>query len=679
MGPGELDASLFFLVNRGLQNSVFDSIMPLVTSRGMLLCLPFLAWAALRERGTILPYILLSVIAVGLADGSGNLLKHLVGRVRPCSALEGVNLLVGCGKSFSFPSNHASNAFAFALTFIPLRRGVLSGGLLFIAALVAFSRIYVGVHYPGDVLGGMLLGGAAAWSARFIYHRALLLYRERSYANGLYLVLIVLSLLRAYYILTGPFELVPDEAHYWEWSRRLDWSYYSKGPLIAYVIRAGTLLFGNNEFGVRFFAMVFSAFGSILIFRLGRAMYDERTGFIAAVLVQIVPIYGVFGLFMTIDSPFIFFWILSLFLFRKAFQAETLPEENRSPLLSWALLGLSIGLGMLAKHMMALFYLSGVLFMFFDADARRLLRRKGPYISLAIGLLVFSPVLFWNYSHDWVMFRHTAGQAHLNDGLRISPRFFAEYLGSQIGVVTPVLFVMMAVSLWKLRKDPKGAFLFWFSAPTFIFFALKSIQGKVQGNWAVAAYATGFIAFAFYYLRSGRVISGKEKHLLRAAFITAAVVTLAAHFPQHYPIPPEKHPMRKFTGNREFGKEASRVYRELASEGPLFVFTDTYQRAGLMAFYMEGNPATYCLNIRSRMNQYDLWPGFDKLAGYNAVFAGRDDTEGVEIWSEYLGKAFERCEPLEITVTRLGRKVQYKVFKCYHFNGLKPQLQERYW
>lgn len=679
MSLNELDTSLFFLINKGLQNSMFDSLMPFMTNRGLLLCLPFLAWAAFKEKKNILPYLILSVAAIGVADGSGNVLKHIFERQRPCNVLQDVNLLVGCGRSFSMPSNHALNSFAFACIFWPLRRHALNAALLCIAAVVCFSRVYVGVHYPGDVLAGMLLGAAAAGFVLFVYQWSLRIFRERSYTEALSLVLILVSLFRVYHIITGPFELLPDEAHYWEWSRRPDWGYYSKGPLIASIVYAGTHLFGNTEFGVRSFAIVFSALSSLLLFRLGRDMYDEKTGFVAGVLVQLVPLYSVFGVFMTIDTPFIFFWILSLLLFWKAFNAELNPEAGKGPLRYWVLLGFSIGLGMLAKHLIALFYVSGLLFMLADSDARRLLRRAGPYLSLVIGLLIYSPVIFWNASHAWVTFRHTAGQAHLHDGFRISLKDFAEFIGSQVGLVTPVLFFMVIIALVRLRKAGNGSFLFWFSAPTLLFFGLKSIQGKVQGNWALAAYATGFIAFAAYYMKSWAATPNRQRHFIRAAFIGACLVTVLAYFPQHIPIPANKHPLRKITGWKELGLKMSGIYKEMAAEGPVFVLTDSYQASSLLAFYMEGNPVTYCLRIKRRMNQYDLWPGLETTIGQNALFTGRKDTATVDAVSAYLAKAFEHCETQEVTVTDgLRSKVKYNVFKCYHFNGLQPETEESY-
>ncbi|MEW6409147.1 MAG: phosphatase PAP2 family protein, partial [Nitrospirota bacterium] len=155
----ELDKTFFFFINIQIQNTLFDIIMPYITEKKNML--PYLiAIAALLvlrggKRGR--EAVVLLLLAVIISDQLSNLLKGIFQRVRPCSALDGVRLLAGCGSSFSLPSNHATNAFSMAIVgsliynrFTPL--------LMFFAFAVAFSRIYVGVHYPFDVALGALVG-----------------------------------------------------------------------------------------------------------------------------------------------------------------------------------------------------------------------------------------------------------------------------------------------------------------------------------------------------------------------------------------------------------------------------------------------------------------------------------------------------------------------------------------
>jgi undecaprenyl-diphosphatase len=155
-----LDTQLFHLVNHGLANPFFDLLMPAITNVSnfypiYVLLLGLLAWrGGAKGRWCVL----LMLLAVAVADPiSSRIIKESVGRLRPCATLADVRLLVPCGAGKSFPSSHAVNNFAAAVVaghFYPRARIFL----LIYAALVAFSRVYVGVHYPGDVLGGAAIG-----------------------------------------------------------------------------------------------------------------------------------------------------------------------------------------------------------------------------------------------------------------------------------------------------------------------------------------------------------------------------------------------------------------------------------------------------------------------------------------------------------------------------------------
>ncbi len=675
MSLPEIDTALFFFVNKGMRNGSFDIIMPFVTTNAKFIFLPLVIWAFLKEGKKAWQFLFIALISVALADGAGHVVKDLVERVRPCNALQNVNLLVGCGSSFSMPSNHASNAFAIAMVFWFLRRSFISSLYVFVAGIIAFSRVYVGVHYPFDIAAGALLGTATAYCAILLYRWGARIFEKRSYEGGLHLAILVFGLFRIYYILTGPFDLSFDEAHYWEWSRRLDLSYYSKGPMIAYLIHAGTLIFGDTVFGVRILAVAFSALSSIMLYRLGSELYDQRTGFAAALLVLVVPLYSVYGVIFTIDSPFIFFWILSLFLFWKVINDSLSSDVNRKSVLQWVLLGISVGMGLLTKYTMAFFYLSAFLFLLSRKETRRLLSSRGPYISFVCSMVVFSPVMAWNAAHGWLTLKHTAGQAHIHDGLVISAKDFFEFLGSQLGVVTPILFIMIFIALWRLRKDEKGAFLFWFSVPVILFFILKSVQGKVQANWALPGYSAGFIAFAAYYMRGAGSLKKPVRTVVAAALILAFAVTAFAHFPRILHLPEKKDPTARLVGWRELGREADKKYNELSLAGPLFVFSDSYQVSSELAFYMKGNPVTYCVNLGRRMNQYDLWPGFEKLTGYNALFV----TSGDGNMPEVLVKAFGRYEKEAVSLqTKHGKVMKITFFKCYDFRGIEAKPVETY-
>ena len=674
MNLPEMDRALFFLINVNLQNGFLDIVMPFVTKHAELVFLVPVLWAAAKEKKAIWQLLFISLFAVALADGSGHILKDLIQRQRPCNTLSGINLLVGCGRSYAMPSGHASNAFAFAMTFFILRKNIPGFLALAAAAVIALSRVYVGVHYPSDILAGALLGAGAAYAAILLYRWGGRIYEKRSYGEALVFILFLISLFRFYFILTSPFDLSPDEAHYWEWSRRLDWSYYSKGPMIAYLIYLGTSVFGDTVFGVRVLAVVLSAASSCLIYLTARDLYDEKAGLVSALLLQIVPLYSVFGVLFTIDSPFIFFWVLSLYIFHRLLQRQLYEGHHTTFDFNWVLLGISVGLGLLTKYTMAFFLFSGLLYLLSSKNTRDLLKTSGPYISALVSLAVFSPVIFWNAANGWVTLKHTAGQTHVADGLKISAIDFIEFTGSQFGVITPVLLVLIIAALWKIRKTQKGAFLFWFSAPTIIFFVLKSLQGKVEANWALPGYATGFIAFSACYTGALMLSKKSVRIWLVSGILLSLLVTLFAHFPSILRLPQQIDPSSRLVGWKELGRKTSVIYKEMAGAAPVFILASRYQVSSELAFYMDGHPVTYCINIDRRMNQYDLWPGFEGFTGQNAVYVRMSSN-----LPEEMERAFDRCEKQPVDIrTKQNKKVKFTIFKCYDFKGIKIKQPESY-
>lgn len=174
-----LDIKLFFLINNGTQNRFFDILMPFVTHFGNWwpLIVPtvfgLVVWGGRKGRVAVI----VIVVSVGLSDyTTGKILKQLIGRLRPCNVLEGVNLLAYCGQ-YGFPSSHASNMAALAVTgSYYYRRAVIP--LFSIAVVIGYSRIYVGVHYPFDVLGGFVWGGTIAAGVIWVGKKVLDVRRE---------------------------------------------------------------------------------------------------------------------------------------------------------------------------------------------------------------------------------------------------------------------------------------------------------------------------------------------------------------------------------------------------------------------------------------------------------------------------------------------------------------------
>ncbi|MBI5492931.1 MAG: glycosyltransferase family 39 protein [Deltaproteobacteria bacterium] len=503
-----------------------------------------------------------------------------------------------------------------------------------------------------------------------------------SYKRLTIAMLVAFSVLRLAYLFYSPFAISPDEAHYWEWSRRLAPSYYSKGPGVAYAIAFFTSIFGANEFGIRIGAVFFSALAGYVLYLLGEGLFKSpRTGFYSALLINITPIYSIGSILMTTDVLLVFFWSLTVLCVWKAL-------NDNSGGGWWYAAGLSGGFGFLGKYTIALLFPSVVLFLIFSKREKKWLKRPEPYGGGLLALLAVTPVIYWNIVNGQVTIRHTMGQAHLGGGtLSLGPLF--EFIGSQIGLITPLIFAGLAYGLYRSAKeglkDGGGPLLAFFTgAPVLLFFIFESVRAKVQANWAVASFITAFPAsvwaFENLYGRAGQ--SGKRAlRVLAVLGISLGVVgTIIAYFPSIIE-PVAKRiitgpPYNRVTGWRELGDKVSEVKSEMEKNGRVFVASDTYQITSELAFYTEGNPVAYNFNTGGRrMNQYDLWPGYNSLKGYDAVYVkgGVAGAEGVVL------DAFDRCEKEVFTVYRDKRPLkEFSVFRCFNFKGLKEQGVDRY-
>ncbi|MCC6503229.1 MAG: phosphatase PAP2 family protein [Deltaproteobacteria bacterium] len=170
------DIEVFRFINTGMTAPFLDTVMTFVTDKmnflGAVIVAAALIWILGKRQDRIGLVVL--VLLVISSDLVANAMKHYFMRLRPCHTIEGVRLLVGCGKAFSMPSSHAVNIFS-AMAFLTARYRKFWPVFMAIALIVAYSRVYVGAHYPTDVMAGAVLGTVMA----LIFYSA-----ERGYLRG---------------------------------------------------------------------------------------------------------------------------------------------------------------------------------------------------------------------------------------------------------------------------------------------------------------------------------------------------------------------------------------------------------------------------------------------------------------------------------------------------------------
>jgi len=319
-------------------------------------------------------------------------------------------------------------------------------------------------------------------------------------------------------------------------------------------------------------------------------------------------------------------------------------------------------------------------------ESRMRLKEGSLYGALVLSVVLTSPVFIWNAMHGWVTIRHTMGQAHMGSASWSLTEPFSFVL-AQAALISPFIFVLLVYGVTRCAADgfrlkkQVHIYAFFASAFVFVFFFLKGFHGKVQGNWAVASYVTAIPA-AMWVLdeaggRSGRLLRG----LAMAGVVTGVVMSILAYCPWLLePLGAKRilwgPPYNRVTAWTELGRKVSEVKRKLGPE--TFIMSDTYQITSELAFYTEGQPVVYNVYTGSRrMNQYDIWPGFGSLSGYNAVYVKGGDTEAEPV----VTKLFARCEKEIFPVYYKGMLLKrFSIFRCFDFKGMKGRhpAVERY-
>lgn len=497
-----------------------------------------------------------------------------------------------------------------------------------------------------------------------------------------------------------PLDLAPDEAHYWHWSRQLDASYYSKGPLTAFLIRASCEVLGDSVLAVRLPAVVC---GSLLLAGLyvltTRCFANERLAAVVVALGLTMPALAASRSIMTIDAPFACLWTWALVLGHQAF-FRTSPW-------AWPVLGLVIGAGILAKFTMALWVPCAVLFLVFSPEHRPLLRRPGFWIMCLVAAVCCLPILYWNVQNDWVTFRHVGGQAGVttgSDGYRwFGPlKYFAEQAALLLGFWFVVWACAAVVSRPSREADPSRRFLWFMSVPMFLFFGAISLRTDVLVNWPVAGYLSGLVLAAGWVdgvVRSAAPWVRRLTVTAAAAFATLGLLlSVVAHDTTRFrpmfdalagaPTPSNPQPLRRIDptcrmrGWRHMSMAVDRARGELTARGVEPVLAASrWTIASEMAFYCDGHPLVYSVGsaLWDRQSQFDLWrpnPVRDpeRFLGRTFIFVdvGR-------VPREILG-AFDRIEPtVLVSYDEEGQLIAFwNVTVCHGFRGFAKAADRHY-
>ncbi|MBF0094069.1 MAG: glycosyltransferase family 39 protein [Alphaproteobacteria bacterium] len=302
-------------------------------------------------------------------------------------------------------------------------------------------------------------------------------------AQGAFAFAAAVTAWRLFTLATNHLNLSFDEAQYWIWARQLEFGYFSKPPLIAWVIALTTQVCGEGETCVKLGSPLAYMGSSLALFALGRELYGPRVGFWSAVVFVTLPAVSLSSMIISVDPFLILFWALGLVALIRAIATESLRW--------WLLLGVMIGLGLLTKYAMAFFVLSLITYLVWSPERRGLLRRPGPWLAVGVGLAMLAPNVLWNMDNHFVTFVHTKANANIS-GLKFHPGKAAEFIGSQFLVFGPLLFGTLLAIIAAARRmaaaDEGVRLLLAFILPTAVIMTAESFLSRANANWAAPIY-----------------------------------------------------------------------------------------------------------------------------------------------------------------------------------------------
>jgi len=406
-------------------------------------------------------------------------------------------------------------------------------------------------------------------------------------------------------------DLNSEEAQYWTWSKHLQLSYYSKPPMIAYLNWFSTFSFGNTVFGIRINAVIIGLLISIVTYLLSIELFkNQNAAILAALVTNVFPFLLESSIFFTTDSPLLLFWLCAMLFYWKALKTNKLTW--------WLLFGLSLGLGALAKYAMFLIIIPLALFSW--KHQREILKSRSFYLSIVIGLVLFSPVIYWNINHNGVGLLHLTHLAGAGDHPHTISKMIANMLVFAVGQVAILLpFFQYQEICRKFRQKTltkQEAFLILPVIITFFIFLVVSANRESGAyiNWAMYAYMGMPILFSHYALSDHRL---KFNLLIFLVMIVAFFLFISLTSPKNTVAPLGKlNPANRMIGWSQLAAKVDSMKNTLPF-GSTYVFSSNYHITSELWFYQKGQPETYLLNLNSRMTQYDLWPGIEQFRNSN--------------------------------------------------------------
>ncbi len=475
----------------------------------------------------------------------------------------------------------------------------------------------------------------------------------------------LLGLLPLRFALAALVPLLPEEAYHWNFARHLDWGYYDHPPMIAWAIAAGRLFFGDTPMGVRFVPLLFSIGTTVLLARFARRIYGEAAATWAVLLFTMAPVPLLVSESGFPDAPLLFFWVLTMTLAWEAI------EGNRPTL--WPAAGAALGAAMLSKYTGVLLVPSVLGYLLLSGRDRRWLATPWPYLAGVTALIVFLPVVYWNWQNHWVSFLfQSKGRFEESRGFSLH-----RYLLSQSLAMFPLALPLLGAAVLRVLRPtrPVEAFFRACFFPMFLFFGVVSCLRPPHILWPLASYmglvvvmagivaeGVGKIARFYHLSRTGLIV-------LTGAVLMAGGIHLAFFLPW---ISPLQGPY----GWKEVAERAKAIRAELPASAFYLGLGRKYTCTSQLAYQLNLPAEVHGANLIGNPGlQYSFWCKPEEMVGRDAVIVIEGDLRAQETLDE-LQRGFKSYQHRGEVVVPVGRSTLREApplkFQLYVGRGYRP-------
>ena len=428
---------------------------------------------------------------------------------------------------------------------------------------------------------------------------------------GTALAIAALIVLRLVAAATTP--LTFDEAYYWTWSKHLAGGFYDHPPMAAILIRLGTLIAGDTEFGVRLVSILLALPMSFAVYRSAELLFGgRRVAASATILLNVTLMAAVGTMIVTPDAP-----LLAASSFVLLFLAKVLATGRGA---WWLAVGAAVGLALLSKYTALFFGPAILIWLIAVPKLRRWLTSPWPYLGGIVAFALFSPVILWNADHQWVSFVKQFGRARIED---FTLRYVGELIPTQIAFATPLVFILGMMGLYAFWQRKAGASaarvlvssMFWTIT---LYFVWHSLHSRVEANWFAPVYP----AFAIAAAAAGNLVawSGRARRVVEfclrwaapSGILLFALVVLQANTGVLTGYRRDASVRSAGIGWREVARQIEAVR---AREGATCVLALDYGTTSWLSFYL---PAGTCVAQRGQRFRWVNMPEPDP-----AVLKGR--------------------------------------------------------